>query len=263
MRRRAARLAPLLCLVTGACFATQSDVRVLQTDVATLRVERARSDSTTREQLSQVVAAMSGVSDSMRALTARMLKFQGDMREDLFAFGQQLIMIQELTGQSQRRLQELRSSLEERQQQMAAERAAAVGDTTAAAQAAAAAPGPNQLFQTSLDQLRRGSAGAARTGFEELLRQYPNSDVADDAQFYLAEAFSAEGNMAAADSAYAIVVTRFSDSPRAPTALYKRALSFEARGNGTAARAALNELIQRYPRSDEATLARERLKTLR
>ena len=263
MTRRAGRLAPLLgLLATGACFATQGDVRVLQTDVATMRVERARTDSVMREQLSQVVGAMGGVSDSMRALSARMLRFQGDIRDDLFAFGQQLIMIQELTGQSQRRLQELRSSLEERQQQLAADRAAAAGDTAAVAQTAAM-PGPNQLFQSSLDQLRRGSAGAARTGFVELLRLYPTSDVADDAQFYLAEAFSAEGNLAAADSAYAIVVAQYSDSPRAPTALYKRALSFEARGNGTAAKAALNELIQRYPRSDEATLARDRLRTMR
>jgi tol-pal system protein YbgF len=259
---RALRLAPAIALLaTSACFATQSDVRVLQTDVATMRAERVRSDSLTREQVSQIVASLSAVSDSMRALSARMLKFQGDMREDLYGFGQQLITIQELTGQSQRRLQELRSSLEERQQQLAAERAQAVGDTTA--QAAGATPGPNQLFQSSLDQLRRGSAGAARAGFEELLRQHPTSDVADDAQFYVAEAFSAEGNVAAADSAYGIVVTQYPQSPRAPTALYKRALSFEARGNATAARAALNELIQKYPRSDEATLARERLKTPR
>lgn len=255
------RFSPLALLLTGACFATQSDVRVLQTDVAALRADRARSDSAMRENLSQAIAAMGGVTDSMRALSARMLKFQGDMREDLFAMGQQLITIQELTGQSQRRLQELRSSLEERQQQVAAERATVSGDTVAAA--AAATTGPNQLFQSSLDQLRRGSAGAARAGFEELLRQHPTSDVADDAQFYLAEAFSAEGNIAAADSAYGLVVVVYPQSPRAPTALYKRALSFEARGNGTAARAALNELVQKYPRSDEATLARERLRTLK
>jgi len=43
----------------------------------------------------------------------------------------------------------------------------------------------------------------------------------------------------------------------------RNALALEARGNNTAARAALNLIVQRYPRADEATLARDRLRTMR
>jgi tol-pal system protein YbgF len=126
----------------------------------------------------------------------------------------------------------------------------------------AGSPGPNQLFQSSLDQLRRGSPGSARRGFEELLRLYPTSDLAGESQFYLGESFAAEGNVAAADTAYATVVTRYAQSPRAPTALYKRALLLQQRGNVALARTALNDLVRRYPRSDEAQLARDRLRTM-
>jgi len=126
-----------------------------------------------------------------------------------------------------------------------------------------ATPGPNQLFQISLEQLRRGSPGAARTGLLTLLQQYPTSDLVPDAQFYLGEAYHQEGNAAGADSAYAAVVSGYPTSPRAPTALYKRALGMEEKGNVTGARGLLNDLVQRYPRSDEAALAKERLRTLK
>ena len=261
MSRLGRRLAPVVLLATGACFATREDVRVLQSDLLEVRAQSAQSDSALRERLGEVAATLGTVSDSVRALGTRLTRMQGDLRGDVYSLAQQLIQIQELTGQSQQRLQELRASLEQRSQEAAAADSVAPGDTTAGSPGGA--PGPNQLFQLSLDQLRRGSAGTARSGFEELLRRYPTSDIAADAQFYVGEAYNAEGNTAAADSAYAVVVAKFPTSSRAPTALYKRALALEARGNSTAARAALNQLLQRYPRSDEATLARERLRTMR
>ena len=88
----------------------------------------------------------------------------------------------------------------------------------------------------ALDQFRRGSTRAARSGFQDLLRQYPNADVAADAQFYLAETYAKEGNMAAADSGYQAVVAKYPSSPRAPTALYKHAGVLEAAGETEAAR---------------------------
>jgi|SRR5688572_2618128 tol-pal system protein YbgF len=272
------RLAPVALVATGACFATQSDVRVLQTDVQTLRTERHRQDSLMLQRFDQLMASLRTTNDTVRALSDRVTRLQGDVRGDLFQMNQQLLQIQELTGQSQRRLQELRSSLEARQQEAAPvtpltppsqtprDSAAAPGAQAPAAATpsgpAAGSPGPNQLFQSSLDQLRRGSPASARRGFEELLRLYPTSELAGEAQFYIGEALAGEGNLAAADTAYGTVVARYSESARAPTALYKRALLLQQRGNVAMARTALNDLVRRYPRSDEAQLARDRLRTL-
>jgi tol-pal system protein YbgF len=273
------RMAPVALVATGACFATQSDVRVLQTDVQNLRAERARQDSVMQQRFDALMASLRTTNDSVRSLSGRVTRLQGDVRGDLFQMNQQLLQIQELTGQSQRRLQELRSSLEARQQDAApmpptrpsgtprdsaaaAAPGAQVPPAAAPSGAPAGSPGPNQLFQSSLDQMRRGSPGSARRGFEELLRLYPTSELAGEAQFYIGEALAAEGNLAAADTAYGTVVARYSESPRAPTALYKRALLLQQRGNVALARTALNDLLRRYPRSDEAQLARERLRTM-
>lgn len=269
MSRRWVALAPVVFLATGACFATHSDVQVLQNDLMKMHADAMHADSVRSEELAHVIDAVGTVHDSLRVLSARLAKFQGDVRGDLYAMGQQVIQLQELAGQSQQRLQEMRGALEERNQAMSVQppqqqqqQPPVTGDTSATAPGSTL-PGPNQLFQLSLDQLRRGSAGAALTGFQTLLKQYPTADIAPDAQFYIGEAYSAEGDTVSADKAYAAVVATFPKSPRAPTALYKRALLMQAGGNLTGARAALNQIVRDYPRSDEAVLARERLKTIK
>ena len=267
-------LAPVAFVATGACVATRSDLRLVQNDIAVLKAEQAQADSARRAQLDRVIAQLGLVNDTLRAMTARSSRFEGDVQQQLYAMAQQLVTVQELTGQSQRRLQELRASLEQRAQEIqtpAPAQAPATGaprPTTTAPTAAAttpgqASPGPNQLFQLALDQLRRGSTGAARAGFSDLLRQYPSSDVAPDAQFYVAESYATEGNAAAADSVYDLVARSYPTSPRAATALYKRAVTAQAAGRSADARTLFEAVIKQFPRSDEAVLARDRLRTLK
>jgi tol-pal system protein YbgF len=292
-------LVPAALVAVGAC-ATRSDIQVLQSDLRVMRIEANQADSARRVQLDAVIAALGGTQDSLRSMHAQLFKFQGDVRGELYALGQQLIQVQELTGQSQRRLQELRASMEHRAPDLTAPgtqpspapisapaptvqpsqtQGAGAGTQTRpssttvvvptpaatpqGASAGSATPGPNQLFQLSLDQLRRGSAAAARAGFQDLVRQYPTADVAPEAQFYIAQSYESEGNIASADSAYALVVSKYPQSARAPSALYKRALALQAQGKVQAARAALDLVIRNYPRSDEAVLARDRLRTLK
>ena len=114
MIRGARCLVPLVLLATGACFATREDVQALHADVQSLRADNARSDSARRAALDRVVTSMNIVRDSLGLLSARVFKMQGDVRGDLYNVGQQLLQIQQLTGQSQQRVQELRAALEAR-----------------------------------------------------------------------------------------------------------------------------------------------------
>jgi TolA-binding protein len=253
---RAARFAPFAALVLAGCLASKTDIALLQTDLQTMRVESARGDSARRAQVDQVLAQLTRANDSVRAISARLAKLQGDVANEHYQMTREIIQLQELSGQSTRRLQELRGALEERAP--AASAPPAPGDSTRPA----AAPGPGQLFQSSLDQLRRGSVSVARGGFEELLRAYPTYEDAPEAMVYIAETYAAERNQVAADSVYGLVVQRYPRSPKAATALYKRALVLRSAGQNAAARAALERIVREYPRSDEAALARDQLRTL-
>ena len=252
---RAARFAPLTALVLAGCLASKTDIALLQTDLQTMRAESARGDSASRAQVNQVLAQLTRANDSVRAISSRLAKLQGDVANEHYQMTREIIQLQELSGQSTRRLQELRGALEERAPAAAQ---AAPGDSARAP----AAPGPGQLFQSSLDQLRRGSISVARGGFEELLRTYPTYEDAPEAMVYIAETYAAERNQVAADSVYGLVVQRYPRSPKAATALYKRAQILRSAGQAAAARAALERIVREYPRSDEAALAREQLRTL-
>jgi tol-pal system protein YbgF len=253
-------VAPAAALLVSGCLASKRDVFELQSQLSTMQVASARADSARRVQVDALLGAVMQSNDSVRAIGARLAKLQSTVSTDHYEMGRQLLQIQELSGQSQRRLQELRASLEERNQGGGVVPAPA--GAPAAPSAAPAGPGPAQLFQSSLDQLRRGSMTVARSGFEELLRTYPTSEDAPEAMIYIAATYAAERNQVAADSVYGLVVQRYPSSPKAATALYKQALSMRDAGRTTAARAAFDRIIKDYPRSDEAALAREQLRTL-
>ena len=266
--RRAFRLAlvPAVVLTAGACFATRNDVRTLQGDIAVLRAEAARADSVHRELLRQQARRINAVADSLQTLNVFLARWSGDIGLSLHNVGQQLITIQELTGQSQRRLQEMRAEFEA--QAAAAAATAVVPPVTGAPIAAPVAgqqpqPGPNQLYSLAFQQLTRGANNAARSGFIDFLAQYPNNELAPDAQYYIAQAFDQDGRKAEADSAYAVVVAKYPKSDRAPVALFKRAGAMLEAGKKDKARALYLQIVEKYPASPEAETAKDRLKTLK
>jgi tol-pal system protein YbgF len=214
---------------------------------------QARADTAQKRQTDSAITLMTRTNDSLRILTQRLGAFQATVGGELFEMGKQLITIQELAGMSSKRIMELRSTMEERAQGMT------TGDTASGP----AAPGPAQLFQLSFDQLRRGSYGTARSGFEELLRRYPDFEEASAAQLYIAQSYAEERRTAEADSVYGLVVTKYPRSKDAPTALYTYGLSQLSQGKTSAARAALQRVVREFPSSTEAELARDRLRTIR
>ena len=120
---------------------------------------------------------------------------------------------------------------------------------------------PEQMYEVSLQQFRRGSLSTARLGFREFLRVFPTHDLAPDALFYVGETFASE-NPDSAAAVYEQVVRSHPNSPRAPAALYKLGLSAEQRRDVNAARTYYARVVAGYPRSAEANLARDKLQRL-
>ena len=269
--------APVVILTAGACLATQQDLRVVQGDVVAVRDEFRRLQTAERVRdslraaamdttLLQIATLLRATNDTVRNMSATVVRLRGDVREDLQNVRAQLIAIQELTGQSQRRIQELRADLESDAGERAAGSAGAMSggrDSARTPTASSATPGPAQLYQMGQDQLRRGSGASARSAFGALLAQYPRSDLAADALYGMAEAFTAEGNATAADSLYEQVAVRYPNSERAPTALYKRATALRIAGKTEPARVLYRQIIQRYPRSEAAVLSEQFVGTTR
>ena len=259
-------------VVSGACFATRNDVRILQEDIHSLRAQQLRADSARAKQISDMTAALIAsigvVKDSVRDLGGRLTTFQGATRQEFYSMGQQLLTIGEAMNMSQAQLRNFRADLEERNRQTletamrtATPPATAVDSTkpavTAPVTSVPLTEGPNTLYQIGQDQMNQNSWSAARDAFTQLLTAHPTSDLAPYAQLRIGESFDSEGNRAQGDSAFRLVVSNYPSSPAAPTALYKLGRSLKAQRKNAEARAAMQQVVTKYPRSDEATLATE------
>jgi len=264
--RRAGVLLGLVVL--GGC-ATRGDVQRLENAVLLLRAESERRDSTHIAALDTLATMFRRTADSVAAIRVQVAQIKGDLSGELYSIQQQLVQVQELTGQSQQRLTELRTQLEAREEQIAVTAppvapvipAPGAAADTAARAPASSAPTADQIYEASLAQLRKGSVNTARTGFRELLRLYPQSPRAADALYFVGESYAAE-RPDTARTYYQQVVDRFASSPRAATALYKMGLLAEQQRDVAAARRNYERVVQAYPNSDEAALARDRLRSL-
>ena len=245
--------------LTAGC-ALKGDVRRVELQVEALRVERARADSQRASEIDTVRALLRTAQEKLTAQQAYLVQLRGDMKTDLLAVQQQLVSVQELTGQSQQRLTELRSRIESRAQQP--DPGMPAGGNPVGASGNPAGPGPDQMYDVSLQQYRRGSLATARLGFREFLRVFPTHERAPDALYYVGESFE----QSAPDSAAAVydqLMKTYPTSPRAPSALYKQGLLAEKRGDKATARTFYGRVIASYPRSPEAELARQNQQRLK
>lgn len=243
----------------GCFFATKQDFDKLQQDIAVSRATSSAADSVQRAQLVDVSRSMRTLSDSISALSRRVSAMRTATESDMAAMKEDINQLQDLSGQSEQRMRDVRAALEEKRQQDAA----SADTASASAGAPASGPGPLQLLQAGRDQLLKGGNAAARSAFSELITKYPTSEYVPEAMFYSAQAYAAEQNPSAADAQYTALISRFPKSPRVPTAMYKRALYLQSQKKTAEAKRILQDIIKRFPRSDEAALADERLQSIK
>lgn len=267
MTNKAPFILAALALTTAGCFASKSDFERLQQDVGIVRSSSASADSAQRIQMIELSRSIRALDDSMSALNIKLSTMTTASESQLNGIRQDVAQLQDLSGQSEQRLRDMRATLEEKTTEpvpvpvpVAPAGSTAVGTPSAPP---AAGPGPAQLLQAGRDQLLKGGNAAARSAFADMVARYPNSELASDAVFYTAQAYAADHNNSAADSVYAVLIARYPKSPRVPTAMYKRALQMQASKKTVEARRMFQDIIKRFPRSDEAALAGERLQSIR
>lgn len=247
MRPRLLALALVLPLMVSGC-ATKKDLRQLRDEMETMR-------SSQVTLLREIQRQNQMLLDS---LSSKDIRLRGDISNRLLQMERQLVQIQELTGQGQQRLSELRQQL--RSQEEAIRAAAAA---SAAQPGNAAVGNPDEVFAAAQGALQRGSFTTARAGFEEFVRVFPQNPRVSEAQLAVGETFEKANDLPRALEAYGRVVELYPDAPHAATALYRSALIEAKRNNRSRARTMLNQVISAYPRSPEAPLARTELGRLR
>jgi len=117
----------------------------------------------------------------------------------------------------------------------------------------------DEAFQ-ALKELRYADAAEE---FQSFLDRYPNSEYADNAQYWLGESYYVTRNYEIALKAFQDLLDRYPDSNKAPDALLKIGYTHYELQQWDSARAALTQVQEKYPDSTLSRLAENRLRSMR
>ncbi len=150
----------------------------------------------------------------------------------------------------------------------AASGTAAIGPAGANPSAPVPAPGsagvdaPGRLYGRAFDALKAANYPAAIAGMREFISSYPRHELADNAQYWLGEAYYVTRDYENAITAFTTVQRDWPDSSKAPDALLKQGYAQFELKRYAAARQSLQQVGTRYPATEAARLAAERLQRL-
>jgi len=121
---------------------------------------------------------------------------------------------------------------------------------------------PSRMLDTAKSDYFSGSYPSAVSGFESLLKTFPTSEAAAEAQFMLGETYTQQKRYSDAVNAYSMAIQKFPRSMWVPEAFYKRGKAQESLGQPDTARASYEQLLKTYPDTPSAGLAKQALDRL-
>ena len=140
--------------------------------------------------------------------------------------------------------------------------AGAAAGTASGAGDSPSADADKGAYQAAFDLLKAGQYDRAIAGFQAFLSTYPASGLADNAQYWLGEAYYVNKQFPESLAAFQRVVEKFPGSRKLPDALLKIGYCHYELKDYSAARSALEQVAAKYPDSASARLAQQRLEKM-
>jgi tol-pal system protein YbgF len=268
----------VLVFLTGiwGC-ATQSDVNTIDTRITEMEMR----DAQQRQNREQLKSEVESRNQQLRKQSAGLRAQLEEMNEEIRILSGRLEEMEHALKQQQQDAQELEKKREEKLDRLAelsdkhSERIGRMEQylnlEAGKKPVAVVAPGTSAEKPSSEDEIYRsakqafdqGDSEAARKGFQEFIRRYPNSNNADNAQFWIGEIYYREKWFEKAILEYQNVIEKYPNGNKVPAALLKQGLAFSNIGDKANAKLILEELSRKYPKSNEAKVAAEKLKAFK
>jgi len=236
----------------------QTQVQDLQDRIAHMQQSFDERMGVLQHLIEQSTDRANKVATSVTDLQTTLQKQQTDSGAHTDQLSGQIQSLNDTLDELKARLGKVSKQLEDMQ---AAQQSMAVQQTQQQQQAASAPP-PDVLYNNGLRDYQAGKNDLAAQEFADYVKFYPNTDLAGNANYYLADIQYKQGNYAAAVKTYDQVLQSFPDGNKAAAAELKKGLALVELGQQEAGIAALRHVMQRYPKSNEAMQARDRLRKL-
>jgi len=261
-------LTAALWLAVAPAYGASKEIIQLQTQVQQLQEQMTNMRQTFDERMGvmknlveQNTDAANKTTAAITSLQSTLQKQQGDTAGRVDQLSGQMQALNDTLDELKVRLAKVSKQLEDMQstqQSLAAQQQA----TQAQAQAQAQAPPPDVLYANALRDYNGGKNDLATQEFSDYVKFYPNTDLAGNSYFYMAELQFRAGNYKQAVTNYDQVLQNFPSGTKAASAQLKKGFSLIELGQKDDGVQELRHLIQRYPKTNEAIQARDRLKKL-
>lgn len=255
--------ATFLLAVTPA-WGVSKEIVQLQTQVDALQQQMAQMKQSFDERMGVMQHLIEQSTDNVNKVAASIADLQGSLQKQQTDSGSR---VEQVSGQIQAlndTMDELKVRLAKLSKQL--EDMQSAQQTLAAQQAQQQqlqnAPPPDVLYNNALRDYNAGKSDLAVQEFNDYIKFYPNTDLAGNSYFYLAELQYKQGNYQQAVQNYDQVVQNFPSGNKAASAELKKGFALIELGQKDDGVAALRHVIQRFPRSNEALQARDRLRKL-
>lgn len=123
-------------------------------------------------------------------------------------------------------------------------------------------PSPSELYDSAYGDYGKGRYALAIQGFQEYVEAYPNTDLTDNAQYWVGECHYAQKKYKEAIGDFDRVLKQWPKSDKAAAAFLKKGYALLELGQKAEAVVELQYAIHEYPSAEESRLARAKLKSL-
>jgi tol-pal system protein YbgF len=253
-----------ICLFTIPAWSANRDIVELQTSVESLQTQMTQMKQSFDERMGVMKNLMEQNTDTVNKVGAAVTSLQTTLQKQQ---GDSATHGDQLSGQIQAlndTLDELKARLAKVSKQLEDMQAAqqSLSAQQAQQQQQAAAPPPDVLYNNALRDFNAAKNDLAVQEFKDYVKYYPNTDLAGNAYFYIADIEYRGGNYQQAAKDYDQVLQNFPSGNKAAAAQLKKGYSLIELGQKDEGVTELRHVIQRYPRSPEAVQAEERLRKL-
>ena len=265
-----------LALCSFPAFAANRDMVQLQTEVQALQDQMTAMQRSFNESMGVMKNLITQSTDDINRMSAAMDALQksaqqqnADTSSHVDQVGGQVQALHDSLDELKARVAQLSKQLSDMQAAQQNLNPGQPGTSAPGTQAPAQqqpqqpqAPPADVLYNNALRDYNAAKYSLASQEFSDYLKFYGNTDLAGNAQFYVAEIEYRQGKYDQAVKDYDAVLEQYPGGNKTPAAELKKGFALLNLGQRDAATRELRALINRYPRSIEATQARDRLKRL-
>jgi tol-pal system protein YbgF len=204
-----------------------------------------------REQLQQIRGTIDGLRKELSAASSRATKREEEekiLREKLDNLAFKINFIENFLGIGKKDEPAESPAEKTGKQAPAVKDAAGSGKTD-----------KESLYAAAYGLFKEGKYEKARESFENFLKQYPNTEFSDNAQFWVGECYYFEKKYEKAIIEYDKVTKNFPEGNKVPYALLKQGISFLNLGDKASAKLLLQQVAKDFPNTSQARIARAKL----